>query len=251
MKVYVRGLNACVQRKSDIARYKRFLAAQGHEIAATPLECDTILLWTCAFRRDFRDNSLRKIKEYQELGPELIVCGCLPSIDPEGLKAHFSGKYFPWREEKIWLPRFFGANGGGGLESHRLFSERNITQDLMTCRKTNPGHKVFFCDQFVKLFVSEGCRCECTYCAERLAFPAYRSFSRDLLVAECRHIVASTGSKKVMLWADSLGDYGADCHSSLPELIKALLAEDGELALGLSSRTPSTFWSISRPCWPL
>jgi threonylcarbamoyladenosine tRNA methylthiotransferase MtaB len=241
MKVYVRGLNACVQRKSDIARYKRFLVANGHGLAATPLESDAILLWTCAFRRDFRDNSLKKIKEFRELGPELIVCGCLPSIDPEGLSANYSGKSFPWREEKTWFPRFFGANGGGDLESHRVFSERNITQDLMTCRKANPDHKVFFCDQFVKLFVSEGCRCECSYCAERLAFPAYRSFPQDLLVAECRHIVASTGAQKVMLWADSLGDYGVDCNSSLPMLVENLLAVDDDLVLGLSSLNPQHF----------
>jgi tRNA A37 methylthiotransferase MiaB len=241
MNIYVRGLNACVQRKSDIARYKRFLAAHGHRLAQTPAESDTILLWTCAFRRDFRDNSLKKIREYREMGPELIVCGCLPSIDPEGLSANYSGKYFHWREEETWLPRFFGANGGGDPESHRLFSERNITQDLMTCRKENPDHKVFFCDQFVKLFVSEGCRCECTYCAERLAFPEYRSFPQDRLVAECRKIMDCTGSKKVMLWADSLGDYGADCNSSLPALVENLLAVDDELVLGLSSLNPQHF----------
>ena len=92
MKVFVRGLNSCGMRSVNIQRYRDCLVANGHELVNNPDDSDVILLWTCAFRGDVRDNSLSVIKRYAETcGDKLVVGGCLPDIDRELLRKHFRG----------------------------------------------------------------------------------------------------------------------------------------------------------------
>lgn len=237
MRIYVRGLNSCIQRKSDVARYRRYLKANGHTLVASPEESDLILLWTCAFRDDHRVNSLNKIKAYKRYDAELVVCGCLPSIDEEGLRDAFQGHFFAWKDDAERLPEILGAGAGGLADCGRVAGERDIGTDLLTFRKENPAYKVAYGDQFLKLFVSEGCSLECAYCVERLAFPPYRSIPIDELVSETRNLMLKTGSSKVVLWADSLGEYGRDRGDSLLDLIRELLRIDG-LRIGLENLNP-------------
>ncbi len=242
MKVYLKGLNSCVNRKRDLDRYRRFLGRQGHELVETPEESELTLLWTCAFRRDYHDNSLRNIVELRDRTPELVVCGCLPDIDEGGLEEVFDGKYFSWRNESAELQKLFGGDDLAlkALADESL-GERNIAGELEEIREAHPDKKVLFADQFVKLFVSEGCTFKCTYCAEILAFPPHRSFPVEALVSKCAEMVAATGQHKVVLWADSLGDYGKDIGTSLPELIRALLKGVDGISLGLEHLHPARF----------
>ncbi len=223
LKVFVRGLNACLQRKADLQRYKLYLLDNGHEVVPTVEEADAILLWTCAFRQDQHDNSLRAIDGYQGLPQELIVCGCLPSINPEALAAHHKGSFFHWKEQDEGLARLFGKTKGTVSEYDRAFMERCLPTDLESFRRDNPLVKVGYTDQFLKMYISEGCEFKCTYCAERLAFPAYASVSRERLVERCRRLIAETGQKRVVLWADSLGDYGHERGDSFPKLLDDLI----------------------------
>ena len=241
-KVYVKGLNSCVNRKRDIVRYKRFIEKTGHVLVDNAEESDLTLLWTCAFRQDYRDNSLEEIKLLKDLCPELIVCGCLPDIDEAALKRGFDGQFFKWRDEDENLPGIFGGNAND-LNSLDLLSlgEKNIMEDIDSFKDKHHDKKVLFADQFVKLFISEGCTYNCTYCAEILAFPKYRSFPVNNLISKCRNLVETTRQYKVVLWADSLGDYGKDCDSSLPELIETILSEVEGVTIGLEHLHPARF----------
>jgi len=61
-------------------------------------ESDTILMWTCAFRADVRDNSTDQIKKIlkNHMDKKLIVAGCLPDkVDLETARKRlkdFDGK---------------------------------------------------------------------------------------------------------------------------------------------------------------
>ena len=65
MKVYVKGLNSCVMRKRNLCHYREYLIANGHELVSEPAESDFILIWTCGFRADVRDNSLEQVVRYE------------------------------------------------------------------------------------------------------------------------------------------------------------------------------------------
>lgn len=242
MKVFVKGLNSCGMRKTNVERYQDFIRSNGHELVQDPRESDVVLLWTCAFRGDFRDNSLSEIRRYlKEYRGELIVAGCLPDIDHELLKKEFSGRVLHWKNDEAKLEEFFGSPKKKFSEVPRKMGERPLTDDIDRFRRENPGKDVSFVEQFIKLFIAEGCRFECSYCAEILAFPPYHSFPEDQIVAECKKLVAETGRYDVMLLADSVGDYGCDIGTTLPNLIRKLKAVDPKLRIALQGYNPAHF----------
>lgn len=238
MRVFVRGLNACLQRKADVSRYKQFILANGHKLVSNPKESDLILLWTCAYRQDLHDHSLRTIDSYKNIGPRLIVCGCLPSINKEALYKHFDGYCFEWKNQDDHMTSIFGTAAGSLENFDRAFIERCIPSELESYRNSHPNYKVTYSDQFLKMYPSEGCKKECTYCAERLAFPNYKSIPIEKLVAECKSLMEQTGQWRVVLWADSLGDYGHDTSQSMPQLVDSLLSLDDRVQVGLENIHP-------------
>ena len=241
MKIYIKGLNSCAMRKQKLRQYRNFLMANGHELVNRPEDSEAIILWTCAFRGDVRDNSLSEIKRYQKgYKAELIVAGCLPDIAPDLLKKEFSGRIVPWRDDKRKMPEFFGDKNQL-TEIPATFVEESLCDDVQKFRQENPDKDATFHDQFIKLIVSEGCNYQCSYCSERLAFPPYHSFSEDDLVNGCREVVAKTGRYEIMLLADSLGDYGCDTNSSLPNLINKLVKIHPRLRIALNNFNPAGY----------
>ncbi|MDD5473262.1 MAG: radical SAM protein [Candidatus Methanoperedens sp.] len=242
MKVFIKGLNGCGMRKTTIQKYCNFLNANGHILVDNPKNSDVILLWTCAFRRDFRDNSISEIKRYQkEFKSELIVAGCLPDIDRGLLSEYFSGRIVNWRDDETKMEEYFGITDKRMSEITFNLGEKRLCHDVAKFKKENPNKDASFVDQFTKLFVAEGCRFKCTYCAERLAFPPYKSFPESELVKECRRLVNETGQLEVMLLGDSVGDYGHDIDSSLPNLIRKLKTINPDLKIALQGLNPAHF----------
>ncbi len=242
MKVFVKGLNSCGMRKANLRRYADFILENGHEISRSPQDSDVILLWTCAFRGDFLNNSVGEIKRYsKEYDAELIVCGCLPDIDEEALKQNFSGRLIRWRDDERRMQECFGAPNKKLSEIQWLLAEDSLCDDVEEFREENPDKDAFFIDQFNRLFVTEGCRFECAYCSERLAFPPCRSFSEEHLVQACRRMIERNGKLDVMLLGDSIGDYGHDTGSSLPNLMYKLKSINPDMRIALQGMNPASF----------
>lgn len=242
MKVFIKGLNSCGMRKINVQKYRDFLRENGHEVVSNPKDSNVILIWTCAFRRDFRDNSLSEIQRYQkDFDSEVIVAGCLPDIDKKILSKCFHGKVINWREEEKKMEEYFGTSRKRLSEIPIIFGEKNICDDVTKFREENPDKDASFVDQFIKLFIAEGCRFECTYCTERLAFPPYRSFPENKIVETCRDLVKKTGQMEVILLGDSIGDYGHDIGSSLPALIRKLKTIHSGLKISLQGLNPAHF----------
>jgi MiaB/RimO family radical SAM methylthiotransferase len=242
MKVFLRGLNGCVMRKQKLNQYRQLLAAGGHEIVENIDDSDVCLVWTCAFRGDFLNNSLAIIDDYlKNYKGKIIVGGCLPDIAPEELKRHFTGPVMNWRDDLKKLAEFFGGEVMSAGPLSPVFIESKLCDDAEQYRKEHPDKDAQFHDQFIKLVISEGCNFSCAYCSERLAFPPYRSFPEDELVDACRRMVAQTGDYHIVLLADSLGEYGHDIGSSLPNLMGKLRGVHPEIKIALNNMNPASF----------
>ena len=242
MRVFIKGLNACGMRKTNVRQYEDILVANGHTLSDDPADCDTILLWTCGFRKDFRDNSLAEIDRYRkEYSADVVVAGCLPDIDREMLKERFGGAVIAWKEDEAALKEYFGLGRIGKKDVAVRIGESLVYEDIEKYKKEYPDRDASFIDQFNKLFVAEGCRFECSYCSERLAFPPYHSYSLEQIESACRQLIAETGCLQFMLLGDSIGDYGHDIGSSLPELIRRLLSVHSCLKIGLQGFNPAHF----------
>ena len=78
MKVFIKGLNSCTMRNQKLQQYLNFLVTNGHEVVDTPEKSDVIVLWTCAYRGDVRDNSIFEIQRYEkQFEGEVIDCRLL------------------------------------------------------------------------------------------------------------------------------------------------------------------------------
>jgi threonylcarbamoyladenosine tRNA methylthiotransferase MtaB len=78
-------------------------------------------------------------------------------------------------------------------------------------------------------------------------FPPYQSYPEDQLVESCKKLVQKEKEAgcsediKVMFQADSVGDYGRDTGSSLPKLIRRIVAIDPLVKVGLQGFNPAHF----------
>lgn len=229
-------------RNGKLRQYRMFLERAGHQLFDDPSNCDVVVLWTCAYRSDVRDNSLMEIERYQEdYDVKLVVAGCLPDICPELLDEQFHGTVINWRGDSEKMGEFFGDEGGTLDGILPLYFEDRLCEDAEQYRKENPDKDVTFHDQFIKLLISEGCKYECTYCSERLMFPEYRSFCQEELLETCRSIIEETGSYEIILMADCLGEYGKDTGSSLPDLIWKIANIHPNVKVALNNMNPADF----------
>lgn len=242
MKIYIHALNSCGMRNVNVWRYRDYFIANGHEIVSLPALAEAVLVWTCGFRNDVRQNSLLEIKRCRkEYNAEVIVAGCVPDIDRELLTKYFKGQIINWRDEEEKLAETFGSpNVKLSDIPLTLFKEQQY-EDETLFRKENQESDVPYVGRFIQLYISEGCKWECTYCSERLAFPVYRSFPVEDIVAACLREVERSGKKSVVLLGDSVGDYGCDLGVTLPYLIKRLREAVFDLKIAMQDLNPYHF----------
>ena len=238
MKIFIKGLNSCVMRKQKLKQYTDYLLANEHQIISKPDKAAYILLWTCAFRQDVFDNSINELLRYKEIYPaKLLIVGCLPDISPKALSIFPQENIIPWKSD-VKLENIFGNN-----KLLKNFSEpyieKALCKDATEYRKQHPDKDVIFHDQFIKLVISEGCNFNCTYCSEKLMFPPHKSIPINKLYNALSGIINKNGKNDVVLCADSLGDYGLDINSSLPELIEEL--SKLKVRFALNNFNPSSF----------
>jgi threonylcarbamoyladenosine tRNA methylthiotransferase CDKAL1 len=235
MKIYVKSLNICPMRRVNIFQYREALKLSGHHIVDLPEEADKILVWTCAVRQDFHNNSIEVLKKFEQDGHQVVAAGCLPSIDPELVKREFRGEIMHYKYDDEEFRNIFG----GALEDAPYpVAEAPITIPLDQYRAEHPGVKVAFDDQYIKLFISEGCTKKCSYCTEIQAFPPYQSYPLEKITLKAREMVERTGVKKIALFGDDIGAYGNDTGSTLIQLIEELVAIDSGVKISLKQIHP-------------
>lgn len=246
---FIKPLNTCIMRRQNVNKYRKFLDDAGYQEVDSIEEAAFVIVWTCSFRADVRDVSLRTLRELGAEYPDkkVVIAGCMPDIYPELLQESIHDKdmftVMPWRKDGEMIASLFPPCGSGSSSSLRdmVHVEKPVTDDIDTYRKEHPDENVMFCDQFIKVVVSEGCNAQCSYCSERLAFPPYRSHSIQDIVAECRRAALASGTYDIALMGDSIGEFGCDTGESFPELLSALCAIDKRVRITLNNFHPQFF----------
>lgn len=224
MKLHLRTLG-CDKNLVDAEFMLGDLCGNGFTYTEDENEADVIVINTCCFISDAKQESIDTILELAELKKQglkaLVVTGCLaqryaqeikeeiPEVDAiigtasidsitEAVLASLKGKDFVRREELTRLPR--------------INSERIVT---------TPGHYEF-------LKIAEGCDKRCTYCIIPSIRGPFRSVPMEELIDEAT-MLASKGVKELILVAQETTLYGVDLYGkkSLPELLCKLSEIDG------------------------
>ena len=188
---------------------------------------DVILLNTCGFIGDAKEESVRAVLEAVErknqgLAQKVIVFGCLsqrymhelPDLIPE-------------------VDAWFGA---------REFDPviRELGAEPQECRQaqrylTNPSHYAY-------LKISEGCDRRCSYCAIPFIRGAHKSVPMEKLVEEARNL-AEKGVKELIIIAQDTTYYGLDLYRrrALAELLQKLSEVDGIEWIRIHYSYPAAF----------
>ena len=195
-------------------------------------EADAILINTCCFIGDAKEESVNTILEmarYKEEGKcrALIVAGCLAQrykqeiIDeiPEVDAILGTTSY---EEIGNVLTRLFGEEKEKKEEHISCFHDlKELPETAKKRVMTTGGHYAF-------LKIAEGCDKRCTYCIIPYLRGKYRSVPMEQLVKEAEEL-AEKGVKELILVAQETTLYGKDLYGEkkLPELLRRLAAVSG------------------------
>lgn len=190
-------------------------------------EADAILINTCCFIGDAKEESVNTILEmarYKEEGKcrALIVAGCLAQrykqeiIDeiPEVDAILGTTSY---EEIGNVLTRLFGEEKEKKEEHISCFHDlKELPETAKKRVMTTGGHYAF-------LKIAEGCDKRCSYCIIPYLRGPYRSVPMEQLLAEAREL-AENGVRELILVAQETTLYGKDLYGekTLPKLLHEL-----------------------------
>ncbi|MCC8066974.1 MAG: 30S ribosomal protein S12 methylthiotransferase RimO [Clostridiales bacterium] len=216
----------CDKNLVDSEEMLGLLTANGYAITDDETEADIIIINTCCFINDAKDESIQTIlemTEYKKSGSckALLVTGCmaqryrqeildeLPEVDAVlGTTAY----------EKI-VPAIEKALGGARSLETETLSYLPQPQDNRVV--TTGGHYAY-------LKIAEGCDKHCTYCIIPKLRGPYRSVPMEKLIAQAERL-AEQGVKELILVAQETTVYGVDLygHKCLHLLLEALCKISG------------------------
>lgn len=209
MKILLVSLG-CNKNLVDSEMILGALVKNGHEITLDEKEADYIIINTCAFINDAKEESINKIIEMGEKRTKkckgLIVTGCLAQ------------RYE--KEIKEQLPEVDCIAGINDYEAILKFINKRKKSDLEInfserIRSTAPH------TAYVK--IADGCNNRCSYCAIPYIRGNHVSRTMEDIVKEVKTIV-SEGVKEIVLIAQDTSFYGRDIYGKpmLAELLKKL-----------------------------
>lgn len=222
MKIGVVSLG-CAKNLVDTEIVLGFLSDAEHEIVSDPGQAEIIIVNTCGFIEEAKEESINAILEmagYKEKGSckALVVMGCL------------SQRY----TQELWdeIPEIDAMVGTNELDlvpdiiKRAAAGERVLTQrdgffnyDQAYRRVSTTG------SHFAYLKIAEGCNHRCAFCVIPAIRGRRRSRSLDSILAEAK-VLKEQGVQEVAVIAQDTTAYGGDIGTSIVHLLRELAALD-------------------------
>ncbi len=216
----------CDKNLVDSEMMLGLLAKSSYEFTDDEREADVVVINTCCFINDAKEESINTILEMAELKKSgaiesLIVTGCLAQRYKEEIQAEIPEVDAILGTMAIDEIAKTLEEVGQGIRTNRYKSldEKPLTGvDRVV---TTGGHYAY-------LKIAEGCDKHCTYCIIPKVRGNYRSVPMENLVQEAEKL-AEQGVRELILVAQETTLYGVDLygHKSLSELLHRLCEISG------------------------
>ncbi len=217
----------CPKNTVDSEYLLAHLKASAIQLVDTPHKAHVLVINTCGFIQDAKQESIETILEAAQLKKEgivqkVIVMGCLSERYREELK-----------KEIPEVDSFFGTQNlkevieeVSGWYKNELLGERYLT---------TPKHYAY-------LKIAEGCNHPCSFCSIPLMRGKHCSVPREHLMIEAEKL-AQQGVKELIVIAQDTTYYGLDLYGrrELPSLLKELSSIEGIEWIRLMYAYPSQF----------
>ena len=211
----------CDKNLVDSEMMLGMLAQNGYEFTDDEQEADAVVINTCCFINDAKEESINTILEMAELKKSgsiemLIVTGCLAQRYREEIQTEIpevDAILGTMAIDEI-VKTLDEVSGGVRINHYKSLDEKPLTGVERVV--TTGGHYAY-------LKIAEGCDKHCTYCIIPKVRGSYRSVPMDDLVQEAEEL-AEKGVKELILVAQETTLYGRDLygHKALPELLHRL-----------------------------
>ena len=202
------------------------LASKGYEMTDDEQEADIIVINTCCFIHDAKEESIQNILEMAELKKEgkvkaLIVTGCLAERYKDEILEEI-----PEVDEVLGTTAYDKILDA--VDAALEGDQEVILSDIDALPLPETKRLVTTGGHFAYLKIAEGCDKHCTYCIIPKVRGNYRSVPMERLVNEAREL-AEQGVKELILVAQETTLYGKDLYGekSLHKLVRALCNING------------------------
>lgn len=211
----------CDKNLVDTEKMLGLLGAKGYTFTDDETEADIIVINSCCFINDAKEESIETILEmaqYKENGnlKALIVAGCLAERYKDEII-----KEIPEVDAVIGTASYDEIVKA--VEAVLNGEKPLIFKEINRIPETNVNRMVTTGGYYAHLKIAEGCDKHCTYCIIPKIRGSFRSVPMEKLIKEAEYL-ASIGVKELILVAQETTLYGVDLYGkkSLHILLKEL-----------------------------
>jgi len=255
---------SCRERMFDCQKISDYLKANDWALALEIKEADLLVINTCSFNNEEDDSSTELLAHYSsriKKGAKIIVCGCMPAINPQKLEgveifATITPTNLGFLDSIIGGSIGFDKIKDPVTISRKEVSYRPVLKKMLSVKtaffkfRANFEIKISFflkllrylkkeikfmrllkasinpfvlseADNFFYIRISNGCLGYCTYCAKKIATGTLRSKVLSDVLDEFKSKRTSPGGVFYLISEDS-GCYGADIGTNIAELLKEI-----------------------------
>ena len=231
----------CDKNLVDSEKMLGLLNEAGYRVAQEESEADAIVVNTCCFIHDAKEESVETILEMAEWKKKgrlkaLIVTGCMaqryqdeiqqeiPEVDAVIGTTGYT-EIVPILDEI--LAEAEASQKEAAVEEPKEKSFVNCCPSIDLLPASLADKRVVTTGGYTAyLKIAEGCNKRCTYCIIPYIRGHYRSFPMEDLLEEARKL-AEGGVKELILIAQETTVYGMDCYGRKPELLTKLCEIEG------------------------
>ena len=216
----------CDKNLVDTEKMLALVQEQGYEITNEEEEAEVVVVNTCCFIQDAKEESIVTILEYAKKKEEgflkgIIITGCLAQRYKEEIQ-----KEIP--EVDVILGSASYDSILEALENLKKNDKKNKYDSLEYLPKNLTKRVITTGTSMAYLKIAEGCNKRCTYCIIPSIRGNYRSVPMEEVLDEAGQL-AKKGIKELVLVAQEVTLYGKDIYQkkALPKLLKELCKIDG------------------------
>ena len=227
----------CDKNLVDTEMMLGMLAERGHTFTDSEEEAEAVVVNTCCFIGDAKEESVNTLLQMAQLKKEgrirvLIAAGCLAQRYREEI-----------RQEIPEVDEILGTMAIDSIadaidEAEAGRRENHITEPDAPIVYGKKRSVTTGC-HYAYLKIAEGCDKRCTYCIIPKVRGSYRSVPMEALIKEAEDL-AQAGVRELILVAQETTVYGKDLYGkkALPELLEKLC------------RIPGLYWIRLLYCYP-
>ena len=227
----------CDKNLADTERMLGMLLQRGYSVTDDENEADVVVVNTCCFINDAKEESINTLLEMAELRKNgglkaLVAAGCLAQRYQEEIC-----KEIPEVDALVGTTAIDAIVDA--VDAALAGNGRNYIADVNRAPVHGGKRVVTTGGHYAYLKIAEGCDKHCSYCIIPKIRGSYRSIPMESLVSEVEELVAG-GVRELILVAQETTLYGVDLYQkkSLPELLRRLC------------KLPGLYWIRILYCYP-